>query len=131
MKTPRCIAALALSGFGLVAAACQPHYDGLEIRYINGVGEFSADGIRIDEGQALAIEVTPLSDNRYEDYEKFDLVELESFNPAVLVVAPSTDVDRFVFIGVSTGRTAVDVTINGGDVDTIEAVVEAQNPGGG
>ncbi|MBL8945933.1 MAG: hypothetical protein JNK45_22405 [Myxococcales bacterium] len=130
MKTARRVALLASSGLGLALAACQPHYDGLEIRYINGVGEFSADGITIKEGQALAVEVTPLSDNRYEDYEKFDLVELESFNPGILVVSPSTDVDRFVFIGVSTGKTAVDVTINGGDVDTIEATVEAQSAGG-
>ena len=60
----------------------------------------------------------------------FDLVELESFNPGILVVSPSTDVDRFVFIGVSTGKAAVDVTINGGDVDTIGATVAAQSAGG-
>lgn len=117
---------IALIGVVSGLAACQPHYDGLEIRYLNGVGEFDETGITIEEGQALAIEVTPLSDNRYEDYEKFDIVELEALNPSVLVVSPSTDVDRFVFIGVSTGKTAVDVSINGDDVDTLEATVRPQ-----
>lgn len=125
--TPRnLIPVLALLG----VAACQPHYDGLEIRYLNGTGEFSGAGIEIVEGQALAIEVTPLSDNPHEDYEDFDLVEMASFNPTILVVSPSTDVDRFVFIGVSVGKTAVDVKINGKDVDTIDATVEAQTAGG-
>lgn len=111
------------------AAGCQPHYNGLEIRYINGTGEFSAAGIEIDEGQALAVEVTPVSDNRFEDYENFDIVELVSFNPTVMVVSPATDVNHFVLIGASPGNTGVDVSINGRDVDTLDATVQAQ-PGG-
>lgn len=125
----RHILTIALSVLAIGVAGCQPHYDGLEIRYINGTGEFSANGIEIEEGQALAVEVTPLSDSRFEDYEKFDLMEFGSFNPNIVVVSPSTDVDRFVFIGVSVGKTAVEVSINGEDVDTIEATVKAQTPG--
>lgn len=126
--TPRSFAMLTVAWLGL--AACQPHYDGLEIRYVNGTGEFDSNGLEIREGQAIAIEVTPLSDNRYEDYEDFDIVELNSFNPNVLVTAPSTDINRFVLIGVAVGQTDVDVEINGRDVDTISAKVIAQTGGG-
>lgn len=109
---------------------CQPSYGGLEIRYLNGTGQFSDDGLVITEGQALAVVVTPVSKARYEDYEKFDLVTLRASDPTVLVVSPSTDVDRFVFLGVGVGRTAIDVTINGEDVDTLAAEVRAQTGGG-
>jgi hypothetical protein len=107
-------------------SACQPHYDGLEIRYLNGSGEFSADGLVIAEGDAVEIEVKPLSDNPYEDYEKFDLVELEPFQVSVLKVAESIDVDVFVLIGQSAGKTSVRVSINDHEVDVIDATVEAQ-----
>lgn len=119
-----------LGGLALGLGACQPHYDGLEIRYLNGTGEFDSDGLQVREGQALAVEITPLSDNRYEDYEDFDIVELLSANPNVLVTAPSTDTNRFVLIGVAIGETVVDVEINGRDVDTIDAKVIAQGGGG-
>jgi hypothetical protein len=65
----------------LLLAACQPHYDGLEVRYLSSSGQLSENGrIEIEEGDAVIIEVTPKSDNPYEDYEAFDLVTLESFN---------------------------------------------------
>jgi hypothetical protein len=127
-RTATTLLTLAVLGLGL--GACQPHYDGLEIRYINGVGELDSDGFQVREGQAIVVEVTPLSDNPYEDYEAFDIVELTSANPNVLVTAPSTDVNRFVLIGVLVGQTVVDVEINGRDVDTIDAKVVAQNGGG-
>jgi hypothetical protein len=111
---------------GLFAAGCQPHYDGLRIRWLNGSGEFSEDGLEIVEGQALAVQVTALSDNPYEDYEDFDLIEMHSFNEHVVLVAPADDVDRFVFIGASVGNSAVEVRINGEDVDTINAIVSPQ-----
>ena len=111
---------------GLLAAGCQPRYDGLQIRYINGTGEFSADGLEIVEGQALAVHVEALSDNPYEDYEDYDLIEMHSFNEQVVLVAPADDVDRFVFVGARVGESAVEVTINDKYVDTITAIVVPQ-----
>ncbi len=111
---------------GLLAAGCQPHYDGLQIRYLNGTGEFDADGLVIVEGQALAVQVEAISDNPYEDYEDYDLIELNSFNEQVVLVAPADDVDRFVFVGAHVGESAVEVIINDKNVDTITAIVEEQ-----
>jgi hypothetical protein len=112
----------------LSAAACQPHYDGLEIRYITSNGDFSDEGLVIAEGDAVAIQVKPLSDNPYEDYEKFDLVELEPFHESVIEIFESTDVDMFVAIGRQPGTSAVRVRINDKEVDVIDATVEAQVP---
>ena len=120
-------AALLLAG--LAAAGCQPHYDGLRIRYLNGFGEFDASGLDIVEGQALAIEVEPISDNPYEDYEDFDIVELDSFNEQIVLVAPADTVNRFVVVGAQVGTSAVDVSINGDDVDTITVNVAPQEVG--
>jgi hypothetical protein len=86
--------------------------------------------LSVSEGRALVIQVEPISDNPHEDYENFDLVELVSFNPSVMLVAPSTDVDKFVLIGVGVGETSVEVSINDKDVDTLEARVDAQSGGG-
>jgi hypothetical protein len=112
----------------LSAAACQPHYDGLEIRYITSNGDFSDDGLVIAEGDAVAFQVKPLSDSPYEDYEKFDLVELEPFHESVIEIFESTDVDLFVAIGRKVGNSAVRVRINDREVDIIDATVEAQVP---
>jgi hypothetical protein len=117
---------IAMLLFGSLAAGCQPHYDGLRIRWLNGTGEFSAEGLEIVEGQALAVQVTALSDNPYEDYEEFDLIEMHSFNEQIVLVAPADDVDRFVFVGADVGTSAVEVRINGKDVDTITAIVSPQ-----
>lgn len=111
---------------GLFAAGCQPHYDGLRIRYLNGTGHFSDARLEIVEGQALAVQVRALSDNPYEDYETFDLIEMHSFNESIVLVAPADDVDRFVFVGVNVGESAVEVRINDEEVDTITAVVMRQ-----
>lgn len=120
----RCIAI----GVLLSASACQPHYDGLEIRYLTSSGDLSDDGLVIAEGDAVAIQVKPLSDSPYEDYEKFDLVELEPFHESVIEIAESIDVDVFVAIGRMAGTSAVRVRINGDEVDIIDATVETQVP---
>lgn len=115
---------------GLASTACKPHYDGLEIRTLNGSDAFDDGVLSVSEGRAIVIQVEPISDNPHEDYENFDLVELLSFNPSVMLVAPSTDVDKFVLIGVVVGETAVEVSINDKDVDTLDARVVAQSAGG-
>lgn len=123
-----CTIGLALAT--IVGAGCKPHYDGLEIRTLNGSDAFQDGVLEVEEGKAIVIEVEPISDNPHEDYENFDLVELVSFSPSVMLVAPSTDVDKFVLIGVSVGETSVEVSINDDDVDTLDARVIAQDAGG-
>lgn len=110
----------------LGAAACKPHYDGLELRYIVGQGDLSADGLAITEGDVVIVQVQPLADNPYEDYESFDLVTLEAFDESIMQVAPSTDVDKFALLGGKVGKTSVRVKINGDEVDIIDAEVLAQ-----
>ena len=109
---------------GTVAlGGCKPHYDGLQIRFLFGEGRHAHDRIEVVEGQAVVVEVEPLSDNPYEDYEAFDLVELESFNEDTLLVAPATEYDQFVLAGAGLGETVIRVRVNGEQVDALDAAV--------
>lgn len=110
------VGAVALGG-------CKPHYQGLQIRFLFGEGKHAHDRIEVVEGQAVLIEVTPVSDNPYEEYEEFDLVELESFNENTLFVAPATEHDQFVLAGAGLGETVIRVRVNGEQVDTLDALV--------
>lgn len=113
-----------------VLSACQPHYDGLEIRYLDSDGSVSRNGrIEIEHGDAVIIEVTPKSDNPYEDYEAFDLVTLESFNSTVLEISPLADVDKFALIGQGVGETTVRILVNDHEEDQVQAEVKAQEGG--
>lgn len=117
---------LALSGLLLGAAllgGCKPSYDGLQIRFLFGEGRHAHDRIEVIEGQAVVIEVEPLSNNPYEDYENFDLVELEAFNEDILFVAPAPELDQFVLAGAAQGETVIRVRINGEQEDTLDAAV--------
>jgi hypothetical protein len=105
---------------------CRPHYDGLQIRFLFGEGQHAHDRIEVVEGQATLVEVEPLSDNPYESYENFDLVELSAFNEDTLFVAPATELDQFVLGGAALGETVLRVRINGQQVDTLEAAVVEQ-----
>jgi len=108
---------------------CKPHYDGLQIRFLFGEAQHGHDRLEVVEGQAAVIEVKPLSDNPYEDYEAFDLVELESFNEDLLFVAPATEYDQFVLAGAGLGETVIRVRVNGDQEDTLDAaVVERLTP---
>lgn len=102
---------------------CKPHYDGLQIRFLFGEGQHAHDRLEIVEGQAVIIEVTPVSDNPYEDYEEFDLVDLESFNEDTLFVAPAPEYDQFVLGGAGLGQTVIRVRVDGEQVDTLDAAV--------
>lgn len=102
---------------------CKPHYQGLQIRFLFGEGRHAHDRIEIVEGQAVLIEVTPVSDNPYEEYEEFDLVDLESFNENTLFVAPATEYDQFVLAGAGLGETVIRVRVNGEQEDTLDAIV--------
>ncbi|MFO0632196.1 MAG: hypothetical protein U0168_05025 [Nannocystaceae bacterium] len=74
----------------------------------------------------MVVQIRPVSDNPYEDYESFDLVELESYQESILKVAPSTKADEFVLIGAQVGKTNLRVSVNGREEDTLEAAVLEQ-----
>ena len=121
--------AVGLLGTAALLGGCKPHYDGLQIRFLFGEGRHAHDRIEILEGQAVVIEVQPVSDNPYEDYESFDLVELEAFNEHTLFVAPAPELDQFVLGGAALGETVLRVRVNGEQEDTLDAaVVEALTP---
>lgn len=128
MISTRLALAAALLGAPLLCA-CQPRYDGIQIRFLSGEGQHSFDRLEVEEGQAVLIEVRPLSSNPYEDYAPFDLVELEAFNENILFVAPATDLDRFVLAGAGLGQTVLRVSVNGEQEDELTAsVVEQVSP---
>jgi hypothetical protein len=102
---------------------CKPHYDGIQIRFLFGEGQHAHDRIEVIEGQAVVVQVEPLSDNPYEDYEAFDLVELESFNESYLLIAPATELDQFVLAGAGLGETTIRVRVNGQQEDILDAAV--------
>jgi hypothetical protein len=102
---------------------CKPHYDGIQIRFLFGEGQHAHDRIEVIEGQAVVVQVEPLSDNPYEDYEPFDLVELESFNESYLLIAPATALDQFVLAGAGLGETTIRVRVNGQQEDILDAAV--------
>jgi len=120
---PRVLALLAVA---TLASACQPHYDGVQIRFLFGEGQHAHDRIEVSEGQAVVIQVEPVSDNPYEDYERFDLVTLEAFNENILFVAPATEIDEFVLAGAGLGETVLRVNVNGEQVDELDAAVVEQ-----
>lgn len=125
MTRPRVIAVASLLMAGSLTA-CQPRYDGVQIRFLLGEGEHAQGRLEIEEGTAVLIEVQPLSSNPYEDYEEFDLVELESFNENVLFIAPATELDRFVLAGSGLGETVVRISVNGTQEDELTATVTEQ-----
>lgn len=121
----RLLAALLL-GAAMLGSGCKPHYDGVQIRFLFGEGQHAHDRLEVAEGQATIIQVRPLSDNPYEDYESFDLVELESYNEDILFVAPAPELDQFVLAGAALGETVVRVLVNGQEEDTLDAAVVEQ-----
>jgi len=104
-------------------AGCKPSYDGLQVRFLFGEGQHAHDRIEVVEGQAVVIEVKPVSDNPYEDYEAFDLVDLASSNENTLFVAPATEYDQFVLAGAGLGETVIRVYVNDEQVDSLDAAV--------
>ncbi len=108
---------------------CKPSYDGVQVRFLFGEGQRAHDRIEVIEGQAVVIEVTPLSKNPYEDYEEFDLVDLEAFNENTLFVAPAPEKDQFVLAGAGLGNTVIRVMVNGVEEGNLDAaVVERLTP---
>lgn len=105
---------------------CKPTYDGVQIRFLFGEGQRAPDRIEIPEGQAVIIEVRPLSSNPYEDYAEFDLVDLESFNENTLFVAHAPEKDQFVLAGAGLGSTVLRILINDVEEDTLDATVVEQ-----
>jgi hypothetical protein len=113
----------------LLAAGCQPHYDGVRIRTHNGSGGANGTSVTVDEGTALVISIEPDSSNPFEDYEVFNIVRLEALDENVVLAAPADEIDRFVLVGVGVGRTTIDLTIDHELVETLDAEVEPQPEG--
>jgi hypothetical protein len=117
---------LALPALLAVAAGCQPQYDGLRMRVIVGDGDALGNQITVEQGKAMVLEVRPESANPFEDYEKFNLVELESYNEEIVRIFPADDVDRFVILGAGLGRASVEISVDGISEDIIDAEVIEQ-----
>ena len=113
----------------LLAAGCQPHYDGVRIRTHNDSGDWDGRSITVDEGTALVISIQPDSSNPFEDYEAFNIVRLEALDENVVLAAPADEIDRFVLVGVGVGRTTIDLTIDHKLVETLDAEVVPQPEG--
>lgn len=107
-------------------AACQPQYDGMRVRLITGQGRVVNDTIELFEGEAIAIEVEPISSNPFEDYEAYNIVKLRPVDGNLLFIATADDVDRFVLVGRGVGTTEIDVVIDGRRVDVLSGEVHAQ-----
>lgn len=117
---------LLLPALAAAMIGCQPHYDGLVLHYLNGAANFDKNGIEVAEGTAIAVEVKPQSDAVFEDYEEYDLVRMSSFDENIMFVARAGDVDKFAFVGVRVGHTAIEVFIDDRKVDTLDARVVPQ-----
>lgn len=104
----------ALAAFVLTTSlGCLPVYDRLDITIVSGQAERTPEGLAIAKGQAVRIFVEPISRNRFEDYEEFDIVDLQSLNSSIAVVAPTIHLGEFVVGGVEEGVTRARVRING------------------
>jgi len=119
-----------LSAAALLAApllaGCQPRYDGVQVRFLFGEGQRAHDRIEVVEGQAVVVQVRPLSSNPYEDYEEFDLIDLEAYNENTLFVAPAPEKDQFVLAGAGLGSTVIRVLVNGDEEGSLDAEVVEQ-----
>ena len=114
----------------LLATACGPRYDGLEIELFSAPPvPVRVDGaeIELSVGVAAAVDVKPLSSNQF-DYYETDQLELRSQDRAVLRVEPTEQPRRFVLIGVAPGETCVDIEVDYEDHGCIPATVIAATP---
>ena len=79
-----------------------------------------ASSISIPEGSAASAHIALMSQSN----NVLGGGNIQSANPRVLeVVASSADSSGYVFLGVSTGETSVQVTVNGQPVQTVYATV--------
>lgn len=120
----RAVACLA-SLLALVPCACSPPYADLDIEYISGAGQVDDDGVEVEEGRVMLIRVRPISAG-LKNYERFDIVDLESLNSSVVYVEGGRRVDQFVIGGVAVGDASILVRVNGYDEDEFFARVVPQ-----
>jgi hypothetical protein len=109
----------------LTLCACSPRYGDLDIDHISGDGDADNDSIEIEEGKVMLIRARPIAAGANQ-YERYDIVELESLNPSILFVEGARRVDQFIIGGVSAGETQILVRVNGYDEDEIHARVTSQ-----
>lgn len=111
----------------LAAAACQPHYDGIELTLTSTPPvpvRVSGEEIELPFGIAVAVDVEPQSSARFNYYED-DPLELRSQDRDILRVERTEDPRIFVFVGVSPGETCVDIEVVHEDHGCIPATVIA------
>ncbi len=111
----------------LLAVACQPHYDGLELTLSSEPPvpvRISGEEIELPVGIAVAVEVEPQSSGRFNYYED-DPLELRSQDREILRVEVTEDPRIFVLVGVSPGETCVEIEVVGEDHGCIPATVIA------
>lgn len=111
----------------LVAGACGPHYDGLELTLFTEPPvpvRINSEQIEMPTGIAVAVDAKPLSSARFGYYED-DPFELRSQDPGILRVEHTETARRFVFIAVSPGTTCIDVEVVREDQGCVPATVLA------
>jgi hypothetical protein len=118
-----------LAVIAIAAGGCQPHYEGAVIRYLSGAGDVRGHELEVVEAQAMVISVRPRSDNPFEEYEKFDLVDLRSANETIMLVAPADDVNKFVVVGAGLGEASIELLVNDREEDILNGTVVAQEVG--
>jgi len=114
-----------LAALPLLATACQPRYDGVDLTLVNNppVPPYIDDTqIEIPLGIAAVVEVEPLSSTRF-NYYTDDPLELRSRDPDVLRVEATENPRQFVLIGVGVGETCVDIEVLHEDRGCIPATV--------
>lgn len=121
---------LALAPLALLAAACGPRYDGVDIKLHSEPPvpvRVSDNEFELPTGIAVAIEVKPLSSNQF-DYYQTDQLDLRSDDRGVLRVEPTENPRRFILIGVSPGETCVELEVDYEERGCIPATVLAPPP---
>jgi hypothetical protein len=110
---------------GMVFAfiACEPEYQGLEMRALSSpptAVTVSDDGIEITSGVAVVVRVSPLS-RTHTVYKESDEVTLLSEDEEVFAVVQGQHPREFALAGIWPGETRVVVKVNGRVCDHIQA----------
>lgn len=109
------------------ASACTPSYEALEVDWIQGpvAAEVSSGELSVPEGRLVVFSAKPGS-SRIRDYDATHALELVSESPTVARVEQGLAVGTWMIMGVSQGRTVLEVRVDGELEDRIPIDVIAQ-----